>query len=321
MERMKDRLEDKLLQVSTGKTLYNVDNDSGCLCEACTNISAQMATVESSVNSMGTSLVSLTDKVHVVGQSMPNATALDHKLDTIITEVSGIATVTNNLTSGVQTQASTCAHQTPGPEDEFFDVLETGRREWRLAFRGTASNNVQIYPAYMNGTGIPTEVEAACKQFSMSLPCANHYRNRVAMEKWASLVNVDQVLLALYEKGQIVKLIRFNGKGSTPTSWFEGQRVLQSSWTDLKSKSHNYFSIEGDARFDLLRRFIVNHKYGGCPGDEGWLIVSDSVPGGCPYEKKQAAPAFIYAKGSTAAVWETHEVGRADAMGIFIKYL
>ncbi|GFS08269.1 hypothetical protein ElyMa_001269800 [Elysia marginata] len=45
------------------------------------------------------------------------------------------------------------------PVDEFSDPLGTGKKEWRLAFRGTAFNNVQVYPAYIYGTGIPVEVE------------------------------------------------------------------------------------------------------------------------------------------------------------------
>ena len=315
MDRIKDRLEDKLSRFSAGKPLHM--NESECLIGVCTNISSQMNTVESSVELLDKSLNSLAGQVRDIGVSMPKGAALENKLNQIVTEVTGISTVTNNLTASVDVLTRSCADKTPTPVDEFFDVLGTGEKEWRLAFRGTAYNNVEIYPAYMLGTGIPAEVEAGCKQFNYSLPCANHYRNRDALENWA---NVDKVLLALYVKGQIVKQILFNGKGSTFTNWFNGQRVLQSSWNDLKKKTHNIFSIIGDARVHLLRRFMINHAYGGCAKDNGWLVVGDVVPGGCSWEKKLARPAFIYAKRSTSALWISRDVARADAMGIFIKY-
>ena len=315
MDRMKDKLEDRLSEVSAEKHVGKIESE--CSIDVCRNISSQLALVEVSVESMDKNLNALGDQVRDIRTSLPKATIFDKELGQIATGVDNISTVTDNLITSVDALKGSCAHKVPAAVEEFFDALGTGVKEWRLAFRGKAYNNVEVYPAYLYGTGIPAEVEAGCKQFNHSLPCANHYRNRDALENWAK---VKEVLVALYVKGQMVKRIIFNGKGSTFVNWFEGKRVLESSWGDLKTLTHNLFSIEGDVRSQLLRRFIVNHLYKGCPEDKGWFMANDAIPGACPWEKKLARPEFLYAKGNTVTLWQSSNVARADVIGIFIKY-
>ncbi|GFR59241.1 hypothetical protein ElyMa_001789300 [Elysia marginata] len=222
----------------------------------------------------------------------------------------------SNLPEDDEEEEDACAENSPAG---YFDVLGTGKKDWRLVFRGTAHNNVQVYPAYLHGTGIPADVEEGCMQFNPSLPCTNHYRNADALDNWA---NVDKVLLVLYVNGQKVKHIMFNGVGSTNINWFAGGKLIESSWSDLKTTRHNIFSIQGDGRARLLRRFYINHRYGGCNNDKGWFVAADAVPGACHWEKKEAAPAFLYAKGDTLAWWKfSDQVANADVMGIFVKYL
>ena len=144
---------------------------------------------------------------------------------------------------GVNTFTEAYAGGALAPVDEVFDPLGTGKKEWRLAFRGTAYNNVQVYPAYVHGTGIPVEVEKGCKQFNDSLRCVNHYRSRDALDNWA---RVAEVLFAIYKDNELVKKVIFNGKGSTYTNWFTADRVIHSSWVDLTTRPHNYFSLAGD---------------------------------------------------------------------------
>ena len=51
--------------------------------------------------------------------------------------------------------------------------------------------------------------------------------------------------MALHEGGEEVAFILFNGRDSTMDSWFSKDRVLDSTWTDIKTETSNYFSIEG----------------------------------------------------------------------------
>ncbi|GFR79742.1 craniofacial development protein 2-like [Elysia marginata] len=313
LDRMKERLEDKIYEINTRRPQYRIESEG--LNEICTNISSQLSLVEKSVGSLDKNINSIGNQVREVKDSLPTSTLLSNKLDQMFAEV---AATNNNLTESLDVLSSSCSNRLPEQVQEFFDVFGTGRKEWRLAFRGTAYNNVDIYPAYLFGTGIPADVEAGCKQFNRSVPCANHYRNTDAFDNWA---NVDKVLLALYVKGRMVKQITFNGQDSTAITWFEEWRVIHSSWSDLKTLTHNIFSIEGRSESDLLRRFYVSHQHGGCPKDKGWFVAAGAVPGRCPWEKKLAHPAFIYSKRNTVALWQSkNSAARADAMGIFIKY-
>lgn len=316
MDRMKDRLEDKLLELRANKSPSL--GEENYLTEVFANVSSQIAVVSKTVDLLDKTTNSVSDQVRLVQDVVSTASVLNNKLDRVVSAVSEMAAATSNLTADVRALSLSCAEKFPTPDPEFFDVFGSGEKVWRLAFRGTAHINVQIYPAYMHGTGIPAVVETGCKQLNHSLPCANHYRNNDALDKWT---NVDKVLFAVYVNGSMVKYIMFNGRGSSWLNWFEESRVLDSSWTDLSTLKHNIFSIVGDARPHLLRRFYVNHVHGGCPGDLGWFVAADAFPGGCPWEKKVAYPAFLYAKGNTVSTWEArHTVASADTIGIFIKY-
>ncbi|KAK3799616.1 hypothetical protein RRG08_059662 [Elysia crispata] len=131
-----------------------------------------------------------------------------------------------SLVSSFDDFRKSCSKDEPVPVREFFDVLEAGKKDWELAFRGTAYTGVPIYTACLYGTGIPSEVEAGCKQFNYSLSCANHYRNRDVIGNWK---NIDEVLFAVFVKGQMVKNVVFNARGSNYINWFEANRVVSSS--------------------------------------------------------------------------------------------
>ena len=242
---------------------------------------------------------------------------LNDKLTGLVSSVAGLSDLTQDLISEVSSVRDAYKSGTVEAADEYFDPLDSGKKEWRLAFRGTAYNNVRVYPAYMLGTGIPVEVEQGCKQFNHSLPCVNHYRNRDAFHNWAG---IDEVLFAIYKDGQMVKRVIFNGKGSTFTSWFAADRVIQSSWVDLTTQPHNYFSIQGADHGNHWRRFFMNLDYDrSCDGFRGWFKATESQAG-CPVEKATLAiPMFKYAPGDTFALWQS-TAAEADAFGIFLKY-
>ncbi|GFO26614.1 hypothetical protein PoB_005311900 [Plakobranchus ocellatus] len=336
MERFKDRMEDKMMDLflekpssiastetfrkqnslianvfeSIQSMQQNLTDFSGQVDQVKTTLTRSQSHLDSKLESMVTNFENLTE---LTNSAMKSQITLGNKLESMVTKFEKL-TEHENIVS----LSNACMSKIPAPVDEYFDALASGRKEWRLAFKGTAYNNVPIYPAYIHGTGIPSKVEDGCKQFNYSLPCANHYRNKDALENWQ---NVDEVLFAVYVKGQMVKRILFNAKGSTFTSWFSADRVISSSWDDLTSLSHNIFSIIGDTHPQALRRFEVNHSYHGCPYDKGWFFAGDAVPGLCSFEKKLAAPMFLYSKGKTVALLSSPEqVARADSVGIFIKY-
>ena len=323
-----DKLESKLDGL-TSKVEVNSGQVGDIVTEAIKNakstddvkgkVSDQLSSVVKAVKAIEMNLTSFkkgVDKLETaVNECTLTAAADDTKLTELVSSVASLSGLTQGLISEVSSLRDT--YGTLEAVDEYFDPLHTGKKEWRLAFRGTAYNNVRVYPAYMLGTGIPAEVEQGCKQFNYSLPCVNHYRNRDAFHNWAG---IDEVLFAIYKDGQMVKRVIFNGKGSTFTSWFAADRVIQSSWVDLTTQPHNYFSIQGVDHGDHWRRFFMNLDYDrSCDGFRGWFKATERQAG-CPVEKATLAiPMFKYAPGDTFAVWQS-TAAEADAFGIFLKY-
>ncbi|GFR75664.1 hypothetical protein ElyMa_000461100 [Elysia marginata] len=288
------------------------------------NISAQLTSIEDSVKSLESNFSLNHENVNRLEKASDRlalaVAETDNKVSALSSGVSTLSGLTHNLVSRFNTFSNSYAGGALVPVEEFSDAFQIGKREWKLVFRGTAYNNVQLYPAYMHGTGIPLEVEEGCKQFNRSLPCVNHYRNRQAFDNW---VGIDEVLFAIYKDDQMVQNVVFNGKGSTYINWFTAGRVIQSSWADLTSETHNYFSVKGYESTDPAhtRRFHINRSYvRGCDQFEGWFSVKDSVENGCAAENTIAMPMFHYATGKTFADWTGSNVARADAIGIFLKY-
>ncbi|KAK3757832.1 hypothetical protein RRG08_049115 [Elysia crispata] len=129
---------------------------------------------------------------------------------------------------------------------------------------------------------------------------------------------MDEVFFAIYVNNHVVKHIILNGRNSTSTNWFEKNRVIVSSWSDLKSSPQKLCSIVGHSYHK--RRFMVNNLYQFCSTDKGWFFAGDTASGHCPWEKKLVLPAFLYASDNTAAVWGSNAVARANSIGIFLKY-
>ncbi|RUS88870.1 hypothetical protein EGW08_003309, partial [Elysia chlorotica] len=205
-----------------------------------------------------------------------------------------------------------------GPSSEYFDVLGTGRREWRLAFRGSAGVGTSVFQAYVHGTNCPRSLPVYCTSLNYHPQCYNHYRNSEALDNWGK-ANVREVLLAVVAGGKLAKVIRFNGQGTNYLNWFSQEKYLDSSWGDIGSVHKNFFSIEGDAH--IYRRFFINKNYGGCDNDAGWLVVVDTPLPPCPWERKLGAfPQFLYAAGHTVENYSKGKVKSADAILIFLRY-
>ncbi|KAI8487070.1 hypothetical protein Bbelb_351400 [Branchiostoma belcheri] len=149
---------------------------------------------------------------------------------------------------------------------------------------------------------------------------AAHYKSPL-VEEWETLgVQLVKVSLHSYQQGTEVRNLIFDGRNSDKFNWFSQARLISSPWTDLKTETTNYFSIPGDTNPDYPRSFFINHNYGGCPDDNGWLVV---VEGGvCEWETlDQPAPRILFSKKSTHVHWTPggDDVGTADVMVISIK--
>ncbi len=160
----------------------------------------------------------------------------------------------------------------------FYFVLEEYLSYWRLVFKIT--NNCQsVYDTFM---GNATVTNATAEHLALTATSSGCWYKHPLVENWSN-VDIDQVWMqwtcsfseakaihsqertlestflclmlnlvpfqvkmALYEGGEKVATLVFDGKGSNKTNWFSQERVLSVPWVDLSSTSCvEHFSIEG----------------------------------------------------------------------------
>ncbi|XP_025104399.1 uncharacterized protein LOC112570229 [Pomacea canaliculata] len=194
---------------------------------------------------------------------------------------------------------------------------------WVLVFRATSGLGSPVYNAWMRSgyhdDYTYTRATMPCGCTSTNGSCDRHYRSRL-LDSWPSSA-LDKVKLAVYEGGVEKAYMIFTGLGSNYINWFSADRLVESSWKDLKSSAHNYFSILGWSSGTDQRNFYVNRGHGGCPVDIGWLSIKDSG-NHCPWETSHQIPAFVYSKSETMINWQGagHVRGFADVMAVWVKF-
>ncbi|CAH1246490.1 ADAMTS16 [Branchiostoma lanceolatum] len=118
------------------------------------------------------------------------------------------------------------------------------------------------------------------------------------VENWGSL-GIQTVKMVLESSSGNVELI-FDGQNTDKFNWFTKSRLVSSPWNDLDTEPQNFFSVEGDS--SAKRSFYINHNYGGCNVDAGWLMVADEGPDGvCSWEKtpEDQAPLIMFSQVNT----------------------
>jgi len=204
------------------------------------------------------------------------------------------------------------------PETRAFDVFATGSYEWELVFRGTSGVQQSVHDAFVNFQ--EESVAPGCRQVvEVEQPCQQHYRNNVVLDNWGF---IDQVAFVVYKGGRPVAHVVFNGEGSDNLNWLSKDRIISSSFTDIKGASANIFSVVGGGK----RRFFMNKNYGGCSKDAGWFVAVDGDANdvSCSWEqgrvRRSGFPSFLYAKNNKAAKWDSGKVDVADTIAVFVKY-
>ena len=65
--------------------------------------------------------------------------------------------------------------------------------------------------------------------------CDNHYRNNRIFEKWGKKsTTIDKVAFVLFKGNKNVGHMIFNGRGSNNLNWFDKDKLISSSWKNLK---------------------------------------------------------------------------------------
>nr|XP_034318179.1 uncharacterized protein LOC105337979 isoform X1 [Crassostrea gigas] len=193
------------------------------------------------------------------------------------------------------------------------------KEKWELFFHAPSGNGEEVLKAWKTRhnncdilSGIcPCSVKNGCLPLRARI---EKYKTNMKtlrspyIDYWNCL-NIKKVKIELNTEGKTVAFIEFDGRGSNSLNWFHNSRIIKTSWTDMqKSGSYNVFSIDKVTRAG--RHFYINKKYNGCPGDEGWLVVTDtngSKP--CTWEQQKPYPQFMYGMQGKQTIWNDMKFG------------
>ena len=115
--------------------------------------------------------------------------------------------------------------------------------------------------------------------------------------------------MIVYEGGVSKKELLFDASGTDKLNWFSEGKLINSSWTDIKTEPTNVFSIQGAIQGQLSRNFYINRNYNGCNRDAGWLVAA--VGGDCSWETSTAhRNKVLYSKLSTYTSWNSNGEAR-----------
>lgn len=147
----------------------------------------------------------------------------------------------------------------------------------------------------------------------------------------------------VYEGPSNVKTLIFNGEGTNTDSWFQKSKLIASSWPDILTAGQNCtpgnpplsarsrlpdttnhpspflpltdFSPAGHGR----RRFFIEHSYGGCPADTGWLVATSET--WCSWETAESnKPNLVYSSADSMRNQNDADSRRADTFVIYARF-
>ncbi|XP_035825158.1 uncharacterized protein LOC118477541 [Aplysia californica] len=124
----------------------------------------------------------------------------------------------------------------------------------------------------------------------------------------------EQVKVSVFKDGLEVGNIVFDTRGVDKNSWFQPNRIVSSTWNDIKTAPPGTFTI---AKSPLTGREFSVSPTAGCDG-QGWLFVSTT--NSCSFESsKGPAPRFFFSLGPSVADLAKDKLGEADVLAIFGK--
>ncbi|XP_071179364.1 uncharacterized protein [Mytilus edulis] len=218
--------------------------------------------------------------------------------------INNVLTIQDNI-DGLLTQSITDMEDTK---------CQISSSTWTTVFLVCANNGQSVIDSWNASSSISTTINGAVT--SDASACRLKQVRSSLIDNW-SKHNIDQVKVEVYKNGSVIAAFYFNGLGTNHINWFSKNNLLGTTYTDLtRSSTVNYFSIEGIEE----RHFYINEHFGGCPADEGWLLVRD-VTGQvapCHFDHLTKPPYFIVSPGNKKGRFESGQYILADAMEISV---
>jgi hypothetical protein len=181
---------------------------------------------------------------------------------------------------------------------------------WMLFLKGVSgAPGPDLYQLWHSPQTINTNVPAASR---LTNEFNGHYKPDYS-NHWKDYC-IDMVKVAIYNNGVPKAEIVFNATGADKNSWFTNDRIISSTYTDIKSTSKDVMSMQGSAT--LGREFYISgHTSATDQCDSfGWMMISTKT--GCSFEAADKKPSFYYAPGTTQAHWGFTNPLKGDVFAI-----
>ncbi len=191
--------------------------------------------------------------------------------------------------------------------------MTTDQGGWTMVYKVSNGVGGDIYNIWL---GRPyNENDASLLNLNHS---KKHYLNQIVSYYWNTHgFSIKNARVALYTKGKEVAFLKFAINSSSKTGWFALGHLITSTWTDIKSQPHNYFSIYGHRA--LHRHWFIERNYGGCGRDTGWLVVFWNS--GCTWEaRRRPHVSILYSARKNAQNWNNYTTTKeADIFTVFVR--
>ena len=219
---------------------------------------------------------------------------------------------------GMQNTAFTCPSNTIARGSPILCNITTGQfnpgccddqldSEWIRIFRILTAKQVNVLGLWETATSTGSDSTRSECQF----------RRSDIIDNWEGSIN--QVKVEIFKDGLVHSWVIFNGTGSGKYGWFSLNRILNTSWTDLKSSSATV-SLKGQYKKARLYRFLMVEQFAKqCQYDVGWLMVGSR--GECVANSgytKNDYPIILFSEKNTKSK-KGSEFSVADKLEVSIK--
>ena len=130
-----------------------------------------------------------------------------------------------------------------------------------------------------------------------------------------------QARVVLFRGGNLQKELVFQASEKGPSNWYSAATLINSSWSDLKTETTNFFSFErvcGSLYVNETgcRSFVINRQGDDCHDADGWIMLPDGP--WCAWNRTSfPINHIIYSKEDTYAQWSDESESRAKCCCIY----
>jgi hypothetical protein len=240
------------------------------------------------------------------------ATACQNKICTNLPSCAAIHQQRPNLPSGAYTIDLDGAAGSDPPFSVYCDMVSDGGG-WTMVYKLTGGINADVVGLWMGNAVLNDGLQG----FLNVSPSTDHYMNHIVTNYWnKNGFTITDARVSAYTGGAEVGYVQFTNIGTDRNAWYStAGSISKSTWTDIRGGAKADFSIAGTGG---TRQWLIQHNYGGCPADAGWLVVSRGTAS-CPWESNfPNKVAILYSKQTTYNTWVTNNTS-ADVFTVMVR--